>query len=142
MTSKKLDTRLESEGAEFLVLGQLLINKIPTYKTYTNMPGYDLVATNPENNKSAKIQVKSRWKTGARGFIIKKFDCDFVVIVLLNRGSKDGAKKASEPLYYVLPVSAVNKLPKDTFDLIAFKSVINFESYNNNWAQIAEFLKL
>ena len=142
MKTEKLDTRLESEGAEFLVLGQLLINKIPTYKTYTNMPGYDLVATNPENNKSAKIQVKSRWKTGARGFIIKKFDCDFVVIVLLNRGSKDGTKKASDPIYYVLPVSAVNKLPKDTFDLITFKSIIKFESYNNNWAQIAEFLKL
>lgn len=40
----RLDTRLESEGAEFLVLGQLLIARIPTYKTYTNMPGWDLVA--------------------------------------------------------------------------------------------------
>ena len=51
------DTRLESEGAEFLVLGQFLIHKIAAYKTYTNMPGYDLVATNPDQNTSAKIQV-------------------------------------------------------------------------------------
>ena len=88
----RLDTRLESEGAEFLVLGQLLLSKIPSYKTYTNMPGYDLVATNPESSTSAKIQVKSRWRTGANGFPIKNFDCDFIVVVLLNRGSKDGKK--------------------------------------------------
>lgn len=41
----RLDTRLEAEGAEFLVLGQLLLQRIASYKTYTNMPGYDLVAT-------------------------------------------------------------------------------------------------
>jgi hypothetical protein len=61
----RLDTKLESEGAEFLVLGQLLVARIPTYKTYTNMPGYDLVATNPDTNRAARIQVKSRWRTGA-----------------------------------------------------------------------------
>ena len=54
------DTKLESEGAEFLVLGQLLIRGINTYKTYTNMPGYDLVATRPAKNTSVRIQVKSR----------------------------------------------------------------------------------
>ena len=48
------NTRIESEGAEFLVLGQLLIAGIPTYKSYTNMPGYDLVATNPDANSSAR----------------------------------------------------------------------------------------
>jgi len=48
MAMSRLDTRLESEGAEFLVLGQLLIHRIAAYKTYTNMLGYDLVATHPE----------------------------------------------------------------------------------------------
>ena len=52
---KRKNTRLESEGAEFLVLGNLLLNGIPSYKTYTNMPGYDLVATSPENNTSVMI---------------------------------------------------------------------------------------
>jgi len=66
----KQDTKLESEGAEFLVLGQLLIRRIATYKTYTNMPGYDLVATNPLRNTSARIQVKSQWSTNAPGFLI------------------------------------------------------------------------
>jgi len=64
----RLDTKLESEGAEFLVLGHLLMNRIPAYKAYTNMPGYDLVATNPERNTCARVQVKSRWETGSSGF--------------------------------------------------------------------------
>ena len=46
------DTKLESEGGEFLVLCQFLIEGIPAYKTYTNMPGYDLVATWPDTNRS------------------------------------------------------------------------------------------
>ncbi len=82
----RLNTRLESEGAEFLVLGNLLIEGIAAYKTYTNMPGYDLVATNPENRTSARIQVKSRWRTNAPGFLISNFDCEFVVLSRLNRG--------------------------------------------------------
>ena len=92
------DTRLEAEGAEFLVLGQLLIKGIPAYKTYTNLPGYDLVATWPETNKSARIQVKSRWRTDAPGFIIKDLvNCDFVVVVKLNRGNKSGTGKVLAP---------------------------------------------
>ena len=79
------NTTLESEGAEFLVLAHLLIQGIPSYKTYTNMAGYDITATNPEKNRSARIQVKSRWRTGAEGFIIKNFDCDFVVVVTTVR---------------------------------------------------------
>lgn len=49
------------------------------------MPSYDLVATNLESNKSEMVQVKSRLRTGAAGFSIKNFNCDFVVVVLLNR---------------------------------------------------------
>ena len=44
---KYKNTKLEAEGAEFLVLGNLLINKIASYKTYTNMPGYDLLQRMP-----------------------------------------------------------------------------------------------
>lgn len=97
------NTKLESEGAEFLVLGQLLTIGIPSYKAYTKMAGYDIVATNPDQNTSARIQVKSRWRTGAEGFIIKRFDCDFVVVVLLNRGSKDGKAKVLPPRVLCAP---------------------------------------
>jgi len=102
------NTTLESEGAEFMVLGNLLIQGISAYKTYTNMPDYDLIATNPEKNTSARIQVKSRWKTKPEGFIIKNFDCDFVVIVKRNRGSKDGNLEILPPEYIVMPVKEFN----------------------------------
>jgi len=137
------DTRLESEGAEFLVLGQFLINRIVAYKTYTNMPGYDLVATNPENNSSAKIQVKSRWETKAGGFPIKNFGCDFVVVVLLNRGSKDGKKEIKPPEYFVIPVKVVQKAcnTKSSWGKVLLKDISNLEQYRDNWSLISSFLK-
>ena len=101
------DTTLEAEGAEFLVLGQLLLQRIATYKKYTNMPGYDLVATNPATNMSARIQVKSRWRTGAPFFLIKNFDCEFVVAVCLNRGKKGGGGDVRAPDYFVLPLEGL-----------------------------------
>lgn len=139
---KRLDTRLESEGAEFLVLGQLLLHKIAAYKTYTNMPGYDLVATNPEVNTSAKIQVKSRWRTGATGFPISNFDCDFVVAAFLNRGSKDGKKEVLTPEYYVIPSGFIRSLPRDErWNKVNLKHLPDKEKFRENWSQIATFLR-
>jgi len=136
------NTHLESEGAEFLVLGNLLTLGIPSYKTYNNMPGYDITATNPERNRSARIQVKSRWRTGAEGFIIKNFDCDFVVVVLLNRGSKDGSAKVLAPEFYVLPVEMVQKLhnPNSTWGKLALSKIPGFKDQQDQWPIISKFL--
>ena len=137
----RLDTRLEAEGAEFLALGQLLLHKIASYKTYTNMPGYDLVATNPESNKSAMVQVKSRWRTGANGFPIKNFDCDFVVVVLLNRGSKDGKKEILPPKYYVFPVAVIQSAPRSAdWGKVNLKTIPDLATYEDRWDLVAEFL--
>ena len=57
-----------------------------------NFPGYDLIAAKAEYNTSARIQVKSRFQTNWDGFIIKNFDCDFVVLVTLNRGYSKARK--------------------------------------------------
>jgi hypothetical protein len=141
------DTRFEQEGAEFLVLGQLLIQKIPAYKTYTNLPGYDLVATWPETNRSARIQVKSRWATDANSFPIKNFDCDFVVLVRLNRGYRfsSAAKRklpAEDPEYYVLSVDDARSLTKVTasWSKIVYKKN-EFEHYRGGWSIIRNFLE-
>jgi len=136
------DTRLESQGAEFLVLGQLLIHKISAYKTYTNMPGYDVIAVNPEKNTSVKIQVKSRWPTKAEGFPIKNFECDFVVVVLLNRGSKDGKKNVFPPDYFVIPVAVVESACRTntSWSKVFFKDIDNLEQYRENWNLVNEFL--
>ena len=86
-TPKRLDLHLEAEGAEFLVLGALLVEGIDAYKSYAQMPGYDLIATNPARNRSARIQVKSRWATDFDGgFLVNNFECDLIVFVALNRG--------------------------------------------------------
>lgn len=135
------NTKLESEGAEFLVLGQLLIHQVAAYKTYTNMPGYDLVAIDPERNRSARIQVKSRWKTGANGFPIKNFDCDFVVAVCLNRGKKDGGGKVFPPSYFVLPVGVVKDAFTDSsWGKVLFKDIPTLDNYSDRWSLIAKFL--
>ncbi len=142
--STKLNTKLESEGAEFLVLGHLLLHKIPSYKTYTNMPGYDIVAVNPEKNKSVKIQVKSRWATGQTSFPIKNFDCDFVVAAFLNRGSKDKTKEILAPQYYVFPVKEVEKVVKESgsWSKADITKIHEWESYENKWELIAKKLGL
>lgn len=136
------NTKLESEGAEFLVLGHLLIKGVATYKTYTNMPEYDLVATNPEQNTSARIQVKSRWTRKAGGFLIRRFDCDFVVFVRLNLDGVTSGDKAPDPDYFVFPVSLIEaahrreKMPK-----FILKDVFNYQQYQNNWTLISAFLE-
>jgi hypothetical protein len=137
------NTRLESEGAEFLVLGNLLMQGIPAYKTYTNMAGYDIVATNPDKHLLAKIQVKSRWRTKARGFIINNFDCDFVIVVKINRGSQDGLDEIFPPEYYIFPVAFVKSLPHtESWGNVTFRNVPEIETYKDRWNLITEFLNL
>jgi hypothetical protein len=142
------DTKLESEGAEFLVLGNLLINGIPTYKTYTNMAGYDLVATNPEENRSVKIQVKSVYRTDWNGFIINNFDSDFVVFATLNRGfSKrrvglgDGVK---DPNFYVFPIEYVKEIRDEhnNWGKINKSRMKDFGQFENRWDLIKDKLKI
>ena len=62
-----MDTRLQAEGAEFLVLGQLLTEGTEAHKAYTRYPGFDVIAFDPAGTRSCRIQVKSRWETGANG---------------------------------------------------------------------------
>lgn len=135
------DTKLESEGAEFLVLGQLLINRIASYKTYTNMPGYDLFATQPENNTSARIHVKSRWRTGAPGFLISNFYCAFVAVVRLNRGNKEGTAKVLPPEYFVFPVDVVKAARRDKdWRKVFFHKIPDVDTYRDRWDFIVDFL--
>lgn len=135
------NTQLQAAGAEFLVLGHLLIEGITAFKSYTNMKGYDLVVVNPETNLSARIQVKSRWRTNAEGFIINNFDCDFVVVALLNRGSKDGKADVRMPEYFVLPVEVAKALPRtESWGKVSFSKFPEIHSYRDRWDHIRNFL--
>jgi hypothetical protein len=142
----RLDTKLEAAGAEFLVLGQLLIEGISSFKTYQNFPGYDLVATNPSKGRSIKIQVKSRYSTSWDGFIINNFDCDFVILVALNRGYKKSKKNGDngirQPDYYIFPISYVLKIKdsENTWGKIRKGKMTGYESYLNRWDLIKKKL--
>jgi hypothetical protein len=139
------NTKLESAGAEFLVLGHLLIEGIPAFKSYQNMKGYDVVAINGDSKtgRSVRIQVKSRWRTNPGGFIIKNFDCDFVVVALLNRGSKDGSAEAKPPEYFVIPVDVARSLQRsEEWGKVNFSKFPERETYRDRWDLIRSALKM
>jgi hypothetical protein len=144
------DTKLEQEGAEFLVLGQLLIEGIPAYKAYTNMRGYDLIAAWPDTHRSARIQVKIRWATDANQFLVKNVDdCDFAVLVRLNRGYRYSAAAKRElpsedPEYYVLTADDARAIIVDQttgWAKIRFKKE-NFILHRRKWDRVRRFLKM
>jgi hypothetical protein len=147
----RLDTSLESAGAEFLVLGNLLAEGIQAFKAYINFPGYDIIATNPEKNTSCRIQLKSRWATDFDGgFPIRNFECDFVVLVALNRGYRYGKKPKNsdtgrkDPQFYVFPVEVVQAAqdPRSRWGKAFLNRVENPAQYLAKWSLIKSFLAL
>ena len=140
--TKRLNTRLESEAAEFLVLGNLLLLRIASYKTYTNLRGYDVVAIDPEADGLARIQVKSRWQSGADGFPIKNFECDFVVFVRLNRGKKGSDSQGRQPEFFVFPCEVVkNACRGGNWSKVYLRDIENPDQYCDAWNLIGRFLK-
>ena len=150
--ARRQDTKLEAEGAEFLVLGMLLIEGIQCFKAYHNFAGYDLVALDAGRGTSARIQVKSRWATDYdRSFAIKNFDCDFVVLVALNRGYRFrkmpihelASQGRSAPKLYCFPVDVVRaaQSPTDTWGKVSLTRIENVDSYVEAWDLVRERLE-
>lgn len=132
------------------MLGNLLIEGIQAFKTYTNFPGYDLIATNAEKNTSCRVQVKSRWATDYDGgFPIKNLDCDFVVLVALNRGYRYRRRKSEtetgrrDPDFYIFPTEVVRAArdPNSSWNKAFLKRIEEPEQYLSNWASIRDFLE-
>jgi hypothetical protein len=142
--AERLNSRLQWQGAEFLVLAHLLIEGIEAYKPYVNHPAYDLVALNPRNRKLARISVKSRWATNRAGFFsLASLDCDFVVHVALNRGKRKGRLTVNETIenvaLYVLPVDVCASLRTASFKINLGR--IDARQYESRWQLIARFLE-
>jgi hypothetical protein len=146
---RRQDTKLEAEGAEFLVLGMLLIEGLQCFKAYTNFAGYDLVALDPGTGRSARIQVKSRWATDYdRSFPIRNFDCDFVVLAALNRGYRFGrsggpaGEGRSPPRLYCFPVDVVRSAQSETdkWGKVALRRIADAELYADAWHLIRAHL--
>lgn len=141
---ERLNTRLEWQGAEFLVLAHLLIEGIEAYKPYVNHPGYDIVALNPNANKLARISVKSRWATNRAGhFPLNSLDCDFVIHVALNRGERRQKRtittKVEQAQIFVLPI-AVCQQARTGSNKINIRNIAAVEQYESNWGPIRQFL--
>jgi hypothetical protein len=140
----RLDTRLEAEGAEFLVCAHLLIEGIPAYKTYTQMPGYDIIAANPDVGTSARIQVKSRWASDSdQGFPLKNTDADFVAFVMLNRGNRFSKKtiESRPPDIFVFPMDVVLAVRRQVgWNKVMTKKIPDRETYYENWDLVRDFL--
>jgi hypothetical protein len=143
------DTRLESEGAEFLVLGSLLAEGIPAWKAYTNFPGFDIAAGTVGKGVTCRIQVKSAFQTGSRGFQIKNFDSDFICFVRLNRGrSARRTRTANDgrqpPDIFVIPTRVAKRAWEQTdlgWAAVRLSRIRNPDQYLFAWGLIADFLK-
>lgn len=141
---------LHSEGAEFLVLGQLLIRGVHASKAYTRYPGWDVLAASPDTGRTCRIQVKARLRTDYdRGFTIKNFDAEFVVHVALNRSymrlrsGDDGERPVA---YYVLPMAVVKKAAMDDprkwgeSHKVFLRRIPASEQYLDAWDLIVNYL--
>jgi len=118
--SKKNWLRLPvvSNGAEYLVMGNLMRRNILTYKAPEGNEGYDLICIHPDPRyrpqetelAQVRIQVKSRYATDCdRGFPIREQSLDafdFLIVVFLNigkfYGKNDGSTGAEESEFYTL----------------------------------------
>lgn len=144
MNRQRLDSKIQSDAAEFLVLGHLLLENVPAFKAYNNQPRYDLVAASPENGTSARIQVKSRWATDAGSVNISRFDFDFLVVARLNRGrryTKNSKVKVMPPDYYVLSNSEVNQIATRNRTRKIKWNPEQLKPHISKWQKIAQFLK-
>ena len=146
-TKKRLDTRLQSQGAEYLVLGELLLERIAAYKAYENYPGYDIVALDENRNTSARIQVKSRYSTNHSGIIVRNLEFDFVVMVALNRGYSNGPKPNGDTgikpqEYYVFPIDYIMNIrdPNSSWGRVTKTRMSNMSDYRDGWGLIRDFL--
>jgi hypothetical protein len=112
-----------AEGAEYLVMGYLMRRNILAYKAPPGNEGYDLICIHPDPRHrpaagelaQVRVQVKSRYRTGARSFPVKaaSFDAfDFVIAAFLNIGGfargQDGGSGARAPEFYTLPPDVIH----------------------------------
>ncbi len=147
IAKKRLNTALPAQGAEFLVLGHLLVEGIPSYKAYLNNPDYDLLAVNAETGRTARISVKSRYSVAYDGgFPLPSVVCEFVVLVALNRPDHRQEKATVEPIrpadFYVFPIGILEPLRKGKagWHKVFLRDIDQVDQYRERWDSIADFL--
>ncbi len=142
---RKEEVAIRAEGAELFVRAHLMLHYgVPVSMASRNMPGYDLIAHNPELGRDCRIQVKYRSAINADGARVKHFGFDFLVYVAGNVG-RIGSKVAlsqAEPRaaeFFVLPKEAVEE-GLGSHDLFGSPTRGRREEYRNAWHLILSFL--
>ena len=143
----KIDTTLEALGAEFFVLGKLLLHGISAYKAYDRQRGYDLVCAS-NTGKSLTIQVKTLFWAKGNQFSFTNFESDFTVLVRQNR--VDTGKRIAdrnipiEPQCFVIRTSDVKRMStaskqKSRGHKLSMKpnELPMFEPYKDKWKVIS-----
>jgi hypothetical protein len=148
VTRKRLNTALPAHGAEFLVLGHLLVEGIQAYKAYVNNPDYDLLAVNAEAGRTARISVKSRYSVSYDGgFPLQSVACEFVVFAALNRPDPRQEQtivvSAMPAEFYVFPIAVLEPIRKGKagWHKVFLRDIEGGpEPYRHSWGLIAEYL--
>jgi len=145
---RRLNTSLQSQGAEFLALGNLLVQGIQAHKAYVNHPNFDILAVNAETGRNCRISVKSRYASDFDGgFPIKSLECEFFVLVALNQGNrysrKSQAEAARPPDYWVVPVALLKAIRrgKAGWHKVYLRDIEDVDAYREQWSLIAEYLE-
>lgn len=146
----RLNTALAAQGAEFLVLANLLISGIECHKCYTHQPGYDLVAVHPANGTACRISVKSRYASDYDGgFPLQNLDCDVVVLVALNQGVRYRKSRSSAmvskdtPDCFVVPIELLAGIRQPQgWNKVFLRALPGGpERYRNQWSVIRQYLQ-
>jgi hypothetical protein len=136
----RLNTTRECEGAKSLTLGNLLIRGIPAQQVDADNVDYDLIAKSSDDKRPVRIRITTRWRTGAKGFICTKFECDFLVVAFLNRGAKDGGGEVIPPQFYVIPINVVRETPEaQNGSKIYISNIPKSKDYLEAWHLIGSF---
>ncbi len=150
VNGKRFDSKYQENGAEFLIMSQLLLMGVPTFKMPFNHEGYDLVCVNPVTKRMVTIQVKSKNVTSSSNDFNVKPDksIDFFVFVKTDYVKK--IKDENNWKYYVNTIDSTigywilsNNQVKTNMTKKTKSQYINPEkikSSSRNWKKIIDHL--
>lgn len=142
---RKEEVAIRAEGAEMFVRAHLMLHYgVPVSVASRNMPGYDLIAHNPDLGQDCRIQVKYRSAINADGTRVKHFGFDFLVYVAGNVGRigskvalSEAESRAAE--FFVIPKDVVEN-GLGSHGLFASPTRGRREQYRDAWHLILGFL--
>lgn len=148
----KKNSKFSQEGAEKLILSNLLIRDVECYQAYENQKSYDLIAISKDGKKTAKIEVKSRHNEYTKNISGSNFKLknspfpDFYVSVFIKsyNNKKKLLPNAVEEELLILPTSVVHSKKhisigkKGTY--FYPNKLKDLDKYLNNFELITDFL--